>query len=283
MAKIKICLDAGHYGKYNRSPAVPEYYESDMTWKLHKLLKESLETYGIEVITTRAKKIENPSLMTRGKTAKGCDLFLSLHSNAVGNRVDNKTDRVDIYAPLNGKGHDLARKLADTIVRVMDTKQGGYVKTRTGSRGQDYYTVIQGAVSVGVPGLLIEHSFHTNTASALWLLDEVNLEILAGAEAATIAEYYGLSREDAEPDEPIRLGDRSLVKGMSGPDVSALKHALIMLGYSAADDVFDDELEIAVNAFKADNGLETNGKAGKGVFRRIEEMLEDEKEDDAVE
>lgn len=32
---IKICLDAGHYGKYNRSPAVKTYYESDMNWKLH--------------------------------------------------------------------------------------------------------------------------------------------------------------------------------------------------------------------------------------------------------
>ena len=34
MAK-KICLDAGHYAKYNRSPVVPEYYESVMNWKLH--------------------------------------------------------------------------------------------------------------------------------------------------------------------------------------------------------------------------------------------------------
>lgn len=27
-----VCLDAGHIGDYNRSPAVPEYYESDMSW-----------------------------------------------------------------------------------------------------------------------------------------------------------------------------------------------------------------------------------------------------------
>ena len=40
MAKIKICIDAGHYGKYNRSPVVPEYYESDMVWKLHLMQKE---------------------------------------------------------------------------------------------------------------------------------------------------------------------------------------------------------------------------------------------------
>ena len=37
---VKICIDAGHYGKYNRSPAVKDYYESDMVWKLHLLQKQ---------------------------------------------------------------------------------------------------------------------------------------------------------------------------------------------------------------------------------------------------
>ena len=49
---VKVCLDAGHYGKYNRSPAVSSYYESDMTWKLHNYLKKELESFGIVVVTT---------------------------------------------------------------------------------------------------------------------------------------------------------------------------------------------------------------------------------------
>lgn len=39
---IKVCLDAGHYGKYNRSPAVSSYYESDMIYWL-RFLQEGLE------------------------------------------------------------------------------------------------------------------------------------------------------------------------------------------------------------------------------------------------
>ena len=110
----KICIDAGHYGKYNRSPVVKEYYESDMTWKLHLLLKEHLERYGFTVITTRKEQTKDLSLYNRGKSAKGCDLFLSLHSNATGGNAGNESvDRVDIYAPLSGKGHDIARKLAN--------------------------------------------------------------------------------------------------------------------------------------------------------------------------
>ena len=80
MTKIKICLDAGHYDKYNKSPVVPEYYESKMTWKLHLKLKKYLEDYSIEVITTRANQKQNLELTARGKMAKGCDLFLSIHS-----------------------------------------------------------------------------------------------------------------------------------------------------------------------------------------------------------
>ena len=53
---MKICLDAGHYGKYNQSPVNKAYWESEMTWKLHLLLKSCLESYGFEVTTTRQEQ-----------------------------------------------------------------------------------------------------------------------------------------------------------------------------------------------------------------------------------
>lgn len=193
MAKIRICLDAGHYGKYNRSPANKNYYESDMSWKLHLLLKKHLETYGIEVITTRPEQAKDLALLTRGKKSKGCDLFISLHSNAVGSKVDNNVDYPITYYPVSGKGKDLATKLSQCIASVMGTKQKAQAKCKKGSYG-DYYGVIRGAVSVGTVGLLIEHSFHTNTRSTNWLLIDSNLEKLAKAEAEAIAKHYGLSK-----------------------------------------------------------------------------------------
>ena len=39
---IKICIDPGHYGKYNRCPSIPAYYESEVMWKLHLLQKKYL-------------------------------------------------------------------------------------------------------------------------------------------------------------------------------------------------------------------------------------------------
>ena len=81
---MKICIDAGHYGKYNQSPADKRYYESEFTWKLHLLQKKYLEEYGVEVVTTRPGQAQDRGLYSRGTASEGCALFLSDHTNAVG-------------------------------------------------------------------------------------------------------------------------------------------------------------------------------------------------------
>ena len=185
---IKICLDAGHYGKYNQSPAVKSYYESDMNWKLHLLLKKYLEQYGIDVITTRANQATDMGLTARGKASKGCNLFISIHSNAVGSAVDEATDYPVVIVPIDGSGDAIGEKLAKCIEATMGTKQKGRTWERKSDKGYDWYGVIRGAVSVGVPGLILEHSFHTNTNMAKWLSSDANLDKLAEAEAEVEAE-----------------------------------------------------------------------------------------------
>ena len=60
-----------------------------------------------------------------------------------------------------------------------------------------------GAKSVGVPGVIIEHSFHTNRKAAEWLLNETNLDKLAEAEAEALARYYGLE------DKPMTKAEKA--------------------------------------------------------------------------
>lgn len=211
---MKICLDAGHYGKYNRSPAVPSYYESDMNWKLHLLLKKYLEEYGFEVITTRENQATDLGLTLRGRKSAGCDLFLSIHSNAVGSYVNESVDKPVVYVPLNGKGNEIGRLLADCIAEVMGTKQKGEVHMRKGNNG-DYYGVIRGAVSVGTVGLILEHSFHTNTRSTNWLLNDTNLDTMAKAEARAIAEWFGLYKKgDVNLDGEVTISDTTALLNM---------------------------------------------------------------------
>lgn len=184
---LKICLDAGHFAKYNRSPVVPAYWESEMTWKLHLYLKAELESCGIEVLTTRPKQEEDLGVVARGELAKGCDMFLSLHSDAISNTT---ADRPTAYCSISGKLNDLGTILADKVAEVMDTKQSGEIRNRVGDDDRDYYGVLRGAASVGVPGILMEHSYHTNARSAKWLLSEENLQKLAKEEAKLISDYF---------------------------------------------------------------------------------------------
>ena len=182
---FKVCLDAGHYGNYNAG-AVKGYYESVRMWKLTELLAKELTARGIAVIKTRSNQATDLALTSRGRKAKGCDLFLSMHSNAAS--VDS-VDYPVAYVPLNGTGTAIGQKLADIVADVMGTVQKGRTATRKGSGGADYYGVIRGAVAVGVPGVILEHSFHTNTKAAAWLMIDANLAKLAKAEADCIAEW----------------------------------------------------------------------------------------------
>lgn len=199
MSKRKICLDAGHYGKINRSPAVPAYYESEMNWKLHLKLKAALEAYGFEVITTRADQAKDLELTARGKMSKGCDLFLSIHSNAVGSTTNEAVDYPLVIVQLDGKGDALGRSLANAIRETMGTKQAGNVWSKKGDSGE-YYGVLRGAASVGTMGMILEHSFHTQTRAAQWLCVDSNLDKLAEAEAKVIAAHFGVEKPTAEPE-----------------------------------------------------------------------------------
>lgn len=208
---VKICIDAGHYGKYNRSPAVPAYYESDMVWKLHLLQKKFLEEYaGVEVITTRKDQATDKALYDRGAYSRGCDLFISDHSNAVGSGINEAVDYVAVYhltedstTRVDDISKEIAGKLAPVIADVMGTSQGWRLVTRKsgndrngdGMLNDNYYGVLHGARMANTPGMILEHSFHTNTRMTLWLMDENNLARLAKAEADVIAAHFGLKKK----------------------------------------------------------------------------------------
>lgn len=211
MSKI-VCIDAGHYGsKYNHSPVVAEYYESDRMWVLAGLLTAALKKRGVSVVQTRTNKASDLALTSRGKKAKGCDLFLSLHSNAANSesvdypvayvfREDKKTD-------LDERSEEIGLKLAKVVQKVMGTRQAARTATRGSSNDRDgngvkddeYYGVLHGAKVVKVPGVILEHSFHTNTAATKWLLSDANLAKLAEAEADCIADWLGAKKPAVAP------------------------------------------------------------------------------------
>lgn len=193
---FKVHLDPGHYGSnYNKNTTGLNYYESKMAWNLTNYLKEELEKRGITVTLSRKSINNNPKLYDRGFGAKGCNLFLSLHSNACG------TESVDYPIVYHGYdktvAKDFAQKMANLIKDTMNTKQNGKTGTRTGSNGE-YYGVLRGARAAGLTYYyIIEHSFHTNHNATLWLMNDSNLRELARKEADLIASYFiGKTQEE---------------------------------------------------------------------------------------
>ena len=222
MAKngMTICLDAGHYGKYNRSPVVPAYYESDFTWKFTNFEKAEYERLGFTVILTRSDKDKDLALDKRGKMAKGAALFKSNHSNACGTE---SVDHPSVIIPVEYKGVDfegckiLGNRIGENCHKVMGTKQvakvyfkdAGYDRNKNGKGGDDeYYGVMHGAQSVKCPRyMIVEHGFHTNRANATWLLNDENIKRLAISEAQVVAQFLlGLEPSDTHVDETEPIG-----------------------------------------------------------------------------
>ena len=214
----KVCIDAGHYGKYNQSPVVKTYYESVRMWKLTEMLAEELEARGVVVTKTRANQATDLALVTRGKKGKGCDLLLSLHSNA---STSEATDypvaivfRDDNKTLLDEHSESIGQVLADTVTVIMATKQKGRTMTRAysgdrdgnGYKDDEYYGVLHGAKMAGVPGVILEHSFHTNARAANWLLENANLRRLAKAEANAIVDWLEDREGKTQPQAATQTG-----------------------------------------------------------------------------
>lgn len=288
MAK-KVCIDAGHYGKYNRCPANANYYESEVMWKLHLLQKKYLEMLGIEVVTTRTEQAKDLALTSRGRTAKGCDLFISNHSNAVGNGMNEDVDHVAVYhltddntTKADDISKEIANKIAPVIADVMGVEKGYKVLTRKDStdRNKDgilndnYYGVLHGARLVNVAGLILEHSFHTNTNTVEWLLNDDNLDKLAKAEAECIASYLldkKVTLADNKADEPEETIYRVQVGAYSNKENAEKQLEVVKeKGFDCFITEVDNLFKVQVGAFgikeNADRMLEKMKKAGFEAF-----------------
>lgn len=226
MAKI-VCLDAGHYGNYNRSPVHSEYYESVRMWKLTELVATELTARGISVLKTRTNQKSDLSLISRGKKAKGCDLLVSFHSNAASKpTVDYPAAMVfrdNARTDLDERSEDIGLKLAKVVESVMGTTQSARTMTRASGSDRDgngllddeYYGVLEGCRQVKVPGVILEHSFHTNPEATAWLMNDANLAKLAKAEAECIAKWLGVSSAPAASTKPAAAQTVQIAKHRS--------------------------------------------------------------------
>ena len=274
MAK-KVMIDPGHApGNVNRGPT--GHYEYQSNWKVSNYLKAALTRCGIQADLTR-KENEDPSLAARGRKARGYDLFISEHSNAL-----NGTARgVEVYYSLrrpNDKPH--AEALAAAVSKVMGNPNRG-AKTKAYSAGStlDYYGVIRNAEAVGCPHIfLAENGFHDNPVDEAFLKQDSNLKKIAEAQAKVICGILGVKyvpEGSTSKATPATESKETLYRVQVGAfknksNANALKAKLEKDGYSTFIAYVDGLYKVQVGAFKirsnADKLAAELKKKGYDVF-----------------
>ena len=198
---MKIMIDPGH-GPGNGNRGQNGYYEYAGMWKLSNYLKAVLERCGLAVELTRSEN-ECPDLDARGKAAKGCDLFISEHSNAGGGKG------CECYYSIRiPDDYQFATDIAKAVSDVLgDSSRGAKVKESTNTAGYDYYTVIYSAQYVGCPHVFIcENGFHDNADDEAKLKDDAYLLRIAEAQAKVICQHLGTTYVEDKPAAPVSVG-----------------------------------------------------------------------------
>lgn len=253
MGKKRICLDPGHYGEKYNAGVVSGYYESATVWKLTQYEKEYLEQMGIEVLVTRSNINENPDLTARGKMAAGCDLFVSNHTNACGTEAVNRAVAIHFTDRNETLVDDQSREFAAQIAKVIQNTMGvdGYQiysrlsdndRDGNGKKDDNYYGVLNGSFLAGVPGVIAEHSFHTNTEACKWLMDDSNLRKLAKACAECMASFVGASvtvDTGIQAVEFANMADTDIVKRVGELCTADMKNTGILASVSAAQFILE--------------------------------------------
>lgn len=222
MVKKRICLDPGHSGTKYNAGAVSGYYESAIVWKLTMYEKEILEDMGVEVVLTRTNINDDPDLFTRGMTAKGCDLFVSNHTDACSTPSVDRVSGIYLVGradtEIDNTSKTFAGKLASVVKQTMGvssyrtfSKLSDKDKDGNGKLDDNYYGVLNGAFFAGVPGIILEHSFHTYAKTCKWLMNESNLKKLAKACAECMANFLGVY-EEFKMEEEVSTTNASFVK-----------------------------------------------------------------------
>ncbi|MCR4892798.1 MAG: N-acetylmuramoyl-L-alanine amidase, partial [Lachnospiraceae bacterium] len=190
-SSLVICIDPGHGG----TDSGASYYginEKNVNLAIAKKLKSVLEnSYGVEVHMTRDTD-KSVSLTDRTDKAKDedCDLFVSIHCNAA-----DSTSTVGTMVFYSVKSayakKSLASHISSAVASALSTSDKG-AKTRasTNDANTDYYSVIRTSAAKGIPGLIVEHGFLSNSAEAAKLNNSSYQESIAKAEAKAIYNYW---------------------------------------------------------------------------------------------
>lgn len=251
---VVVVLDPGHDGTHGGSSA-NGFVEAQLNLKIAQYCKAELEEYyGVTVYMTRDSAScpngggNNKScLQRRADIARdmGANLFVSLHndyssaSSASGAEIWYPNQN---YNPWTSQvGGSAASKILEQLTSLGLHNRGTQIRNANEDKypdgsAADYYAVIRHCKEYGIPGIIVEHAFMSNSSDAAnFLSNDEGLKKLGVADATGIAQYYGLKKEtpvdySAVFDAAYYANRYPDLKAAFGNDESALLQHFIQYG-----------------------------------------------------
>lgn len=251
---VVVVLDPGHDGTHGGSSA-NGFVEAQLNLKIAQYCKAELEEYyGVTVYMTRDSAScpngggDNKScLQRRADIARdmGANLFVSLHNNyssassASGAEIWYPNQN---YNPWTSQvGGSAASCILEQLTSLGLKGRGTQIRNANEDKypdgsAADYYAVIRHCKEYGIPGIIVEHAFMSNSSDAAnFLSNDEGLKKLGVADATGIAQYFGLKKEKTEEysavfDAAYYANRYPDLKAAFGNDESALLQHFIQYG-----------------------------------------------------
>ena len=185
-----IALDPGHGGMDPGAQGNGKS-EADLTWKIAVACKAKLERYGFKVVMSRDQygSYSGNDFLYRVQrcVSQGARAFVSFHINSGGSGAHG----AEVYAPTaNGSGYtqasvELAQEVMNNL-HALGLSYRGVFQMELG----DEFAVIRCAREQGIPGILIEHGFISNSGDVWNYFSDPGCKRLGEADAdAIIAQF----------------------------------------------------------------------------------------------
>ncbi len=213
---IVVALDPGHDSKHTGA-SYGGLKEHELTLKIAQYCKAELETYsGVTVYMTRTSaacpypdnKSSGGDIGDRVQAAvkAGADIYVSIHLNS---STSSSAKGAEVIVPNNNwkpsvaqEGRELAQAILDELQKVGLSLRPNEIYSKDTTENEryedgslsDYFSVQIYAKEAGIPGIIVEHAFLTNSGDRTFLDSDADLKKLGVADATGIANYLGLSK-----------------------------------------------------------------------------------------